>query len=245
MTVALGLPCFRGFAFSAQAARTNEEQQLIGVLQSNQSPAGKGCRLRPAQTHRHRPVASRRWRRCSPMSNSPIPPAMRSNQCPRPKPARPYRRAGQDLRADQSRHHQLAWVPARDAGRACPGQVVDGSRRPAWRRRPPLPWARSAAPRPSKPCRPPPPTPPDRSTTRSWTPACAAPITCSQPAANRRRWRSSNICMTRRRRTCVRTAAFRGMIQASGNEALAPDDRRHSRRRTGPARLRRCSWCAR
>ena len=40
LTVALGL-LLPGFAFSAQTAGTNEEQQLIGVLQSNQSPREK------------------------------------------------------------------------------------------------------------------------------------------------------------------------------------------------------------
>src|ERR1039457_6735764 len=40
LTVALGL-LLSGRAFSAPAAGTNEEQQLIGVLQSNQSPREK------------------------------------------------------------------------------------------------------------------------------------------------------------------------------------------------------------
>ena len=155
------------------------------------------------------------------MSSSPILPAMRSNPCPRAKPARRYGGAGQDLRTDQSRHHQLTGHAGREAGCACAGEGCWQIRTTAWRRPPPLPWARSAARRPSESLQ----KAVHRVGRAGARRYCGrlvalAPIACWQPGVESKALGIFQALYEAEKSDTYRTAAYRGMILSSGKRAL-------------------------
>ena len=129
LTFALGL-LIPALPSSLQAAQHNEEQHLIGILQSNQSAVEKDAacaQLKRIGTARSIPALA-----------ALLEDEQLSHSARYALESMPYAKAGQALTdalgktsgTDESRHHQLPRFPARDASGAGPGQVADGSRRP-------------------------------------------------------------------------------------------------------------------